>query len=87
MKDNMTSPKGIDKSEVAVVLPLEMVEFIHDQCVEAAEIMEGFLSRFEEPSCKEQQEVVGKATRWVKAFRMSKSMAKQQVAMMNAENN
>ena len=87
MKDNTTSPEGIDKSEVAVVLPFEMVEFIHDKCEEAASIMEGFLSRFEEPSCKEQQEVVGKATRWVKAFRMSKSMAKQEVAMMKAENN
>lgn len=87
MKDNTTSLEGVDKSEVAVVLPFEMVEFIHDQCVEAAEIMEGFLSRFEEPSCKEQQEVVDKAKKWVGHFRRSKFDAKQAVAMLNAENN
>lgn len=87
MKDNTTSPEGVDKSEVAVVLPLEMVEFIYDKCEQAASIMEEFLSRFEEPSCAEQQEVVDKAKKWAENFRMGRTLAKQQVAMMNAENN
>lgn len=84
MKDNTEQET---KREVAVVLPLEMVDFLYEQMNEATSIIEGFLSRFEEPSCREQQEVVDKAKLWVSHFRMGEKMAKHQAAMMKAENN
>ena len=84
MKDNT---RREDNTEVAVMLPLSTVTFIHDQCEEAASIMEGFLSRFEEPSCKEQQEVVDRAKKWAGQFRSSEKTAKQVAAMMKSENN
>ena len=84
MKDNTQQEI---KREVAVVLPLEMVDFLYDQMNDAASIIEGFLSRFEEPSCREQQEVVDRANVWVADFRLGEKLAKQKVAMMKVENN
>ena len=86
MKDN-TRKTGSDNSEVYVGVPLEMVMGLKDCIVSASSVIEGFLSRFEEPTCAEQQEVVDKAKRWMDAFNSAQKATKQAMAMMKAENN
>jgi hypothetical protein len=68
-------------------MPLEMVTGVRSCLVAASSIIEGFLSRFEQPTCAEQQEVVDKAKRWMDSFNSAQKATKQAMAMMKAENN
>ena len=86
MKDNTRKTES-DNSEVYIGVPLEMVMGLKDCIVSASSVIEGFLSRFEEPTCAEQQEVVDKAKRWMNSFNSAQKAAKQIAAMMKAESN
>ena len=86
MKDN-TRKAEFESREAYVAMPLEMMTGVRNCLVSASSIIEGFLSRFEEPTCAEQQEVVDKAKRWMDAFNSAQNAAKQTAAMMKAENN